>query len=178
MSDDPTRNEGPLALVQGLIALRQFPSATLDEIEPVDPPAGLETWSTPGEAERAALLEDARWWFARPRPFGLGLEVELLPWRLDVEGGLEVISPLEYRLTWLETMNPLDYPVQSTKGSLARVVFAEGSWRVAAFWTAAERERHHQRLARVRAFLKGAAPNGAGPELDRRTATATARGRR
>lgn len=178
MTDDHTRDEALLALVQGLVAMRQFPSTMLAATEPVEPPAGLETWLTPDEAERAALLEDARWWFAQPKPFGLGLEVELLPWRRVVEDGLEVISPLEFRLSWVETMNPFDQPVQSTKGSLARVIFAEGSWRVAAFWTAAERERHHEQLARLKALLEGAAPNGASPELDGRIATAITRGRR
>lgn len=122
--------------------------------EPVPIPPELLSTITKHEPYRTQALADAGLWLAMVKPFGLGLEVRVdarptvraePPWQ-------QVVTPLPFRTTVADRMDPWSQQVSETPDEWDRVAYEDGEWKVVAIWSDARRQEHAKQVGQLRAL--------------------------
>jgi hypothetical protein len=67
-----------------------------------------------------------------------------------------VISPLRYRLTWQDRMAAEGATVSEAAGSLERVVWEDGTWRLPRIWSEEQSRRNRDEIDQGRSALRQA----------------------
>jgi hypothetical protein len=115
------------------------------------PPELLRT-ITRHEPYRQQALSDAQLYLSFPTETGLGLEIDLVepltlapfdPWSRS-------LSPLQFHLSWMRTMTG-DVIDRRTE-QFHRVVWEDGAWKIAAFWSDEERAVNLAAIEQIKAI--------------------------
>jgi hypothetical protein len=118
-----------------------------DFFKPVAVPQELLATVTQVEPDRAQVMSDASFWLSTPQSNGLGLEYRLGDFQVTRdEHNRQIIAPLQLSAHWANSMSTFDPNYQQDDYSFARLVHEDGQWKMAALWTAKDREDYHRTM--------------------------------
>ncbi|PKN56956.1 MAG: hypothetical protein CVU56_13505 [Deltaproteobacteria bacterium HGW-Deltaproteobacteria-14] len=153
---DPAESTLIEALAMRWIEARPFEGQTnlRTSAEPVAVPAAL-AGTVAATKLREQTLDDARYWLALPKPFGLGLECVLLNGDEIARdrGGERALKPARFALSWVDRMDPASQQTTTREITLAELATERGAWRVVGLWTKAERNEQAKHRAAVAALV-------------------------
>lgn len=127
-------------------------------------PESLEATVTRRKPWRAATLDDARYFLALPRLYGIGMQILIRTelFSAPFADWPASVAPLDFRVEWKRDMPGTAF--DSFDGSFARVGLEDGCWRLVTIWEEPEREQNRESITHAlpKHILKPSAPRGIG----------------